>query len=97
MTQEHTPTNEAQFGGELKEIGLDQVLVMRGLSIKECSPDADPRKSKPGATIRPPPESDPRGEKKGESSQGEGPRGQLMVKQLRANTKVIKGQIRISG
>ncbi|CAN1136350.1 hypothetical protein LINPERHAP2_LOCUS9405, partial [Linum perenne] len=84
-TQEHPPTNGSQFGGVLKKLGLKQVQVMHGLSITKWSPDADPRKDKPGATIRPPPEPDPRGEKKGDSNPGEGPRGQLMVKQLWAN------------
>ncbi|CAN1769524.1 hypothetical protein LINPERHAP1_LOCUS11296, partial [Linum perenne] len=59
-SQEHPPTNGAQFGGVLREIGLEQVLVMLGLSIKERSSDADPRKPMLRATIRPPPEPDPR-------------------------------------
>ena len=58
--QEHSPTNGAQFGGELKEIQLDEVRVKHGWSIKERSPDADPRLHMIGAVIRPPPEPDPR-------------------------------------
>ncbi|CAN1764561.1 hypothetical protein LINPERHAP1_LOCUS9312 [Linum perenne] len=59
-SQEHPPTNGAEFGGVLKEIGLEQALVMFGLSIKERSSDADPRELIIGARIRPPPEPDPR-------------------------------------
>ncbi|CAN1769074.1 hypothetical protein LINPERHAP1_LOCUS11003 [Linum perenne] len=59
-SQEHPPTNGAEFGGVLREIGLEQVLVMLGLSIKERSSDADPREPILGARIRPPPEPDPR-------------------------------------
>ncbi|CAN1136731.1 hypothetical protein LINPERHAP2_LOCUS9633, partial [Linum perenne] len=42
-SQEHSPINGSQFGGELKEIQLDEVRVKHGRSIKEWSPNADPR------------------------------------------------------
>ncbi|CAN1800109.1 Putative ribonuclease H protein At1g65750 [Linum perenne] len=58
--QEHSPTNRAEFGEELKEIELGQVLAKHGWSTKEEHSDADLRKPMLGAMIRPPPEPDPR-------------------------------------
>ncbi|CAN1126429.1 hypothetical protein LINPERHAP2_LOCUS3431, partial [Linum perenne] len=58
-------------------------------SIKEWSPDADPRLHTIKAVIRPPPEPDPRGEDQGESNLGEEPRGQPMTEQPRAKAGPI--------
>ena len=80
-SQEHSPTNGAEFGEELKEIELGQVLAKHGRSIKEWSPDADPRLHTIGAVIRPPPEPDP--------NLGEEPRGQPMTEQPRAKAGLI--------